>query len=119
MSFYNRYVELCSEHGMKPQNPEMQRITGVSSGSISGWKQGSSPKIEVICNLAKYFDVTTDYLLGLSEVRKPEILVLSEYERVLIETYRSIDPEGQMNIIYTCKSEQKRAALKGEEINAG
>lgn len=38
MSFYERYENLCAERGMKPQNPEMQRICGVTSGSISGWK---------------------------------------------------------------------------------
>ena len=37
MSFYERYENLCAERGMKPQNPEMQRICGVTSGSISGW----------------------------------------------------------------------------------
>ena len=34
MSFYERYENLCTERGMKPQNPEMQRICGVTSGSI-------------------------------------------------------------------------------------
>lgn len=116
MSFYERYENLCAERGMKPQNPEMQRICGVTSGSISGWKSGSSPKIEVLCRLATYFDVTTDYLLGLSEVRKPEVLVLSEKEKILIDAYRAADDMGQLNIIYICLDEMKKA--KGDNASA-
>lgn len=109
MSFYERYENLCSERGMKPQNPEMQKICGVTSGSISGWKSGSSPKIEVLCRLATYFDVSTDYLLGLSEVRKPKIFVLSEEERLLIEAYRTSNVQGRFNIIHVCMSEKEKA----------
>lgn len=112
MSFYKRYESLCAERSMKPQNPEMQKICGVTSGSISGWKNGSSPKIEVLCRLATYFDVSTDYLLGLSEVRNPKVLVLSEEEHLLLEAYRAANVPGRFNIIHVCMDEMKKA--KGE-----
>ena len=69
MTFFERYEQLCTEKGTKPQNAEMIKIAGVSSGAISGWKKGSLPKGDVLCRLAKFFDVTTDYLLGLNELR--------------------------------------------------
>lgn len=69
MTFFERYEQLCTEKGTTPQNAEMIKITGVSSGAISGWKKGSLPKGDVLCRLAKFFDVTTDYLLGLNELR--------------------------------------------------
>lgn len=69
MTFFERYEELCAEKGIKPQNAEMIKIAGVSSGAISGWKKGSLPKGDVLCRLAKFFNVTTDYLLGLNELR--------------------------------------------------
>ena len=38
---------------------------GVSEGHISDWKSGKSrPTAERLVRLAKYFEVTTDYLLG-------------------------------------------------------
>lgn len=80
-------------------------------------ESGSSPKIEVLCRLATYFDVTTDYLLGLSEVRKPEVLVLSEKEKILIDAYRTANDMGQLNIIYVCMDEMKKA--KGEGVLVG
>lgn len=108
MTFYERYEMLCAERNMKPQNPEFQRIAGVTSGSISGWKKGASPKIEVLCNLAAYFHVTTDFLLGLSEVRNPGP-ALTEQEQILLEAFRCADTEGQFNIIYVCMDERKKA----------
>ena len=108
MTFYERYEMLCAERKMKPQNQELQDVAGITSGSISGWKKGASPKIEVLCRLAKYFDVTTDYLLGLSEVRTSAI-VLTEQEQLLLEAFRSADTEGQFNIIHVCMDERKKA----------
>ena len=41
---------------------------GISDGLISDWKAGrSSPTAERLVKLAKYFGVTTDYLLGVSD----------------------------------------------------
>lgn len=71
MTFYERYETLCTERGMKPQTQEILDILGVTSPTISGWKKGSSPKMEAVCCLARYFGVTTDYLMGLSELRTP------------------------------------------------
>jgi len=120
MSFYDRYVELCSMHDMKPQCPEMLKVTEVSSGAISGWKKGSLPKGDVLCRLANYFDVTTDYLLGLSELRSPQLSMsmLSGKEQLLINTYRMADDEGQMNIIYVCMDEKRKAEAKGKSTAA-
>lgn len=114
MSFYERYVQLCSEHGMKPQNPEMQRITGVSSGAISGWKKGADPKVDVLLRLSDYFDVTIDYLLGLSQVRKLDGYNLTEMEKLLIDAYRHASVSGQANIIHVCIDEKKKNSVKEE-----
>ena len=118
MTFYDRYEQLCSERNMRPQTPEMLDIAGVTSGSVSGWKKGALPKTEVLCRLASYFDVTTDYLLCLSELRKPQNIVLTDHEELLIKAYRSADAEGQQNIIFACQYELRKAG-KGEVANVG
>lgn len=116
MTFYERYEQLCSEKGFRPQNPKMLTVSGVTSGAVSGWKNnGSLPKGEVLCRLARYFDVTTDYLLGLSEVRNSNFL-LTEEESLLIEAYRSATAQGRFNIIHACMSEKRE---KGSEAASG
>ena len=118
MSFYERYELLCAERGMKAQSQEMLDVTGVKSPSISGWKNGSMPKADVLCRLSTYFDVTTDYLLGLSEVRKPTMGNLSEHEFLLLKAFREADAAGQQNIIFACQLEMRKAE-KGESTNVG
>lgn len=121
MSFYERYVELCTERGMKPQNPEMQHIAGVSSGAISGWKKGADPKIEILIRLSKHFGVTTDYLLGLSEIRNfTSTVSLSDMEQLLIDTFRTVGATGQANIIHACLTERDNLIrAKGATTVAG
>lgn len=117
MTFYERYETLCSERGMKPQTQEILDILGVTSPTISGWKKGSSPKIEAVICLARYFGVTTDYLMGLSELRTPGMM-LTEEEHLLLETYRSTNAQGRFHIIQVCMNE-KELAEKGESVSVG
>ena len=115
MTFYDRFEMLCAERQMKPQTQEIQDIAGVSSPARSGWKnQGSLPKGEVLCRLANSFEVTTDYLLGLSEVRKPGP-TLTEEEALLLEAYRNANALGRFHIVQVCMNEQE----KGQSANVG
>lgn len=116
MTFYDRFEMLCFERKMKPQSQEMLEIAGVTSPAISGWKnKGSLPKGEVLCRLAKYFGVTTDYLLCLSELRSPET-PLSEEETILIQAYRESTVQGRFHIIQACMNAQQE---KGQAAIAG
>lgn len=110
MTFYEKYETLCAEINTKPQNQELLDILGVTSPTISGWKKGSLPKAEVLCRMATYFRVTTDYLLGLSELRSPsDNPTLSDMEQLLVTTFRNTDTLGQANIIHACLAERDRA----------
>ena len=62
--FWKRFYNLCLRAGKRP-NPIGKEI-GLSSGIISKWKNGGIPNGETLMKLAKYFDVSVDYLLGLS-----------------------------------------------------
>jgi len=44
---------------------------GLNKNTIDNIKKGSSPTIEKIAIMAKYFDVSTDYLLGNEQKNKP------------------------------------------------
>ncbi len=62
--FWERFYSLCLRNGKRP-NPVGKEI-GLSSGIISKWKNGGIPNGETLMKLARYFNVSTDYLLGLS-----------------------------------------------------
>lgn len=116
MTFYERFEQLCNEAGFKPQSKEMQQVTGVSSPAISNWGlKGAIPKGDVICRLAEYFHVSTDYLLGLSKVRFSQD-ELSEEELLLLNAYRTASVQGRFRIIQVCMNEKD---AKGETIIAG
>ncbi len=68
--FWDRFFALCQRNGKKP-NPVGKEI-GLSSGIISKWKNGGIPTGETLIKLARYFDVSVDYLLGLSTVVEVE-----------------------------------------------
>ena len=62
MKFWETYVKLCSSVEKKPT--QVGREVGVSSASVTQWKNGSVPSGEKLVQIADYFNVTTDYLLG-------------------------------------------------------
>ncbi|MEA5013149.1 MAG: helix-turn-helix transcriptional regulator [Candidatus Limiplasma sp.] len=50
---------------------QMGEALGIKPGTYSSYENGTVPKTEVLAQIAKYHNVTMDYLLGLSNERKP------------------------------------------------
>ena len=64
--FFERLKELRIEKGIT--QAQLAQETGLTISAISKWEQGSRvPSAFVIITLAKYFGVTTDYLLGVTD----------------------------------------------------
>lgn len=53
---------------------ELVEILGLSNGSIANLKnkKGVIPSAETVCALANYFNVSTDWLLGLTDVKSTD-----------------------------------------------
>ena len=52
----------------KLSQPDLAKLIGVSNGMISFWENGLyEPTATNIINIAKFFNVSTDYLLGLED----------------------------------------------------
>jgi len=68
--FGQRLEQLLNEKGI--QQSVLAEYLNMSDSTISQWKTGKrSPDIESLMKIAKYFNCTTDYLLGLSDQSKP------------------------------------------------
>lgn len=53
----------------KMSQRRLGEILGFSNQAVSAWEMGSrEPDCDSIVKIAKYFNVTADYLLGLSQI---------------------------------------------------
>lgn len=66
----------------------------VSKSTINGYITGyREPDFEMLVRLATYLDSSTDYLLGLSNEKKPAPSKLDADEAELIRLYRTLIPK--------------------------
>lgn len=98
--FYERLNKLCNDRGTTI-SVVSTRDLHCSNSTATGWKKGASPNSSVVVAAAKLFDVSTDYLLGLtdnpsSRPSKDEGMHrLSADEEFLIEKLRSAETAEQ------------------------
>lgn len=72
-----RLKQLRIKNGLKQQ--ELANMFGLSSGTISFYEsEQRKPDIDFIVAVAKYFDVSTDYLLGLTNAIDKENIDISK-----------------------------------------
>ena len=128
--FWQRFYDLCVKMGTKP-NP-VGKITGISSATITQWKQGSIPSGESLAKIADYFDCSIDYLLGRtdnpqSHKNSTSVSVgdvsgnsgaigvgntvtaapLDGFQKLLIELYNNLTPEEQVDLIHDLKNKSR------------
>lgn len=70
--FWDVYTRLCAKDGKAP-NVIAREVCGVkSTGTVTGWKNGATPRNNVLGQLSEYFGVSVDYLLtGEEQKEKP------------------------------------------------
>lgn len=80
MIFGERIKQLRLEHQWT-QEYVCEKLN-ISSGALSRYETGMyEPKsLELVKDFAKLFDVSTDYLLGKSDIRNPEDKIKQEFE---------------------------------------
>ena len=93
--FWDIFVSLCTKNGTSPNG--VAKKIGVSSGSITTWKQGRMPHNNTILKIANYFDVSVDYLLG-KEEKPTENDELSDQQKELIAFARSV-PDDKAELV--------------------
>ena len=66
MNFQERIKELRIQKQMSQM--DLAKATGISQSAIAKWELGKTePTASAIIVLARFFDESTDYLLGLTE----------------------------------------------------
>ena len=59
VNFYNNFVKLCKEKGLKPSRAGIE--AGIPKQTVSNWKAGRKPSDTYIAQLADYFGVPVSY----------------------------------------------------------
>lgn len=72
MDYTERMRELREENNYSQK--EISELLGIAQTTYSGYETGNrSIPIDIFIRLCDFYDVSADYLIGLSDVRKPMI----------------------------------------------
>lgn len=86
MTFWETFYNLCTENGTKP-NPVAKEI-GVSSATVTKWKNGATPSYETARKIADFFSVSVSYLMGDTDVGQTQ----EQWEEELLRDARKLSP---------------------------
>lgn len=67
--FWDIYCDLCAKKGLSPNAVAKQ--LSIASGSVTNWKNGSTPQNATMKKIADYFGTSVSYLSGLTDNPDP------------------------------------------------
>lgn len=109
---------------------KMSKDTGISDRLIGYWKKGDKlPSAENLIIIAKYFSISVDYLLGLTDVPNSLTLsqenhsILSEEEEHLVHNFNMLNETGKISLLQYLnfmvnQPENLKNPFEATEINA-
>lgn len=100
---------------------------GISKSVYPKYESGIlNAGVPVLCKLADFYDVTTDYLLGREKSTKPDMLTqlaqefnLTELDKALVQAYIAISPKERDKFIKSIEEvvKQKEATRQSTELS--
>jgi transcriptional regulator with XRE-family HTH domain len=113
--FPERLKSLIEEKGCSQR--ELAEQVGVKPNTVSDWmKHGTSPKVSTIYEMAKYFNVSFDYLFtGRHDAYNPNVVVLTDNELELLTHFRKLSEKEQYILIGVILNESRRSAVQDDE----
>lgn len=85
--------ERLKTHGLTQE--KLGEFFNVEKGTVSNWENGNRfPSEKILIGLAEHFDVSTDYLLGISDKRQPHHLTKEDVIKLAPEYAWLFEEEG-------------------------
>ena len=107
MELFDKIRTLRIHHSMTQR--ELSLKMHVSEVSIRNWETGiKKPSVVAIIELAKIFNVSTDYLLGIHQECTTPIFSISKREQKLLNNYKQLDKHGKSVVDAVCSLEKSR-----------
>ena len=99
MTTIERILLLIEKH--KISIYRLEKDCDIGRSSVRSWKIGrANPSADAIVKLAKYFGVSTDYLLGVTENMDDDL-------HELIKLYNQLDPDQQKKLLQFARDNQQ------------
>ncbi len=99
--FSERLLALINEKKISANKLTVDLL--LSKSAVYEWtKRGSVPTIATLNKIAEYFDVSTDYLLGNTNIKKSVTSNddgFSELDMKIISDFQKLTPEGQKQVL--------------------
>lgn len=107
--FWENYILLCNKIGKAP-NVVAAECGVKSTGTVTGWKNGAMPRDNILLALAKYFDVSVEWLKGETNEKKPVPVrhELSEEAKELQYIWDEIDADERQALLEMARLIKKR-----------
>ena len=103
MEFKDRLIKLRKELNLTQE--ELAQKIGYTRTAISAWEIGrNEPSNADTIKLAEYFGVSTDYLLGKSDVRNPEKVDIDKADVAFASGIKGLNETNQMIIKNTIEA---------------
>ncbi len=94
MNFGKQLEQLIEDNDISQK--QLAKALNIAPTTLNGYLHNyREPDFSTLIRFADYFHVSTDYLLGLSEIKKPLLTNLSMDEQKVLSVYRSLPPDKQ------------------------
>ncbi len=110
MTFFERYSQICETKGIEPCSQKAAGMFHVTRATISSWgKNNTTPKGETVALIADALEVSTDYLLGRTDIStdytkaiEPDFMnppaSNAQDEPEILQLYNQLDCADQMKV---------------------
>lgn len=96
VNFYNNFVNLCKEKGLKPSRAGIE--AGIPKQTVSNWKAGRKPSDTYVAQLADYFGVPVSYFSEEAHEEKEKAPAPSKGTEVFMKMYDMLTPDRQARL---------------------
>lgn len=119
MQFNERFKSLRKENRLT--QGEVASSLNVSISTITMWETGHRhPTVSALLDISKIFKVSTDYLLGTSDIRKTsDHLENTRYSIPITEKMAILDDYGKKNVSLLINNEFQRCVGQGTLVQDG
>lgn len=93
VNFYNNFVNLCKEKGLKPSRAGIE--AGIPKQTVSNWKAGRKPSDTYVAQLADYFGVPVSYFSEEAPEEKEIATALNDKVEAIMKVYDMLTPENK------------------------